>query len=203
MSHRPATSTHVPAYQHLHRSMTQVDSSSDDDDIDPRWTSKRLTHQQQPTTTNPPSRGAARPHSPTPPTSTSDSHRSMASHSSASSSPPSLASSARSHHPNFPRRGYTPTPNPLDTSVGTNMVAGRTTHSAKEVEQQWKKGMGDIAQSQPSGSTRADGGDFSAVPAPEVDLTGMTEEQRELIEYYQARIGQHGRYCLNHLCAVP
>lgn len=53
--------------------------------------------------------------------------------------------------------------------------------------------MGDI-ETNTTDSLRAGGGDtFSAIPVPQVDLTGMTDEQRELLEYYQSRVDAFDR----------
>jgi hypothetical protein len=97
---------------------------------------------------------------------------------------------------NFTRAGFAPTPSPLDsTYLNTSGTTGRTTLDAPSVQRAWARGgTMDPAAARAEGDTtnEEDSAEqtFSGIPQPNVDLTGMTEEQRELLEYLQARVGQ-------------
>jgi len=87
---------------------------------------------------------------------------------------------------NFTRSGYAPAASPLESSyLNTSGVTGTTQHDAAAVQRNWERGM-----SGPDGTAPTHQSDaaFSGIPQPDVDLTGMTEEQRELLEYLQARV---------------
>lgn len=112
-----------------------------------------------------------------------------------------------------------PTASPLDTSyVNTSGVTGTTHLDASQVQRAWERGIGttegvrnnnptaiaeeasaDLSASVAGGGRGTDPatGFYSGIPAPNVNLAGMTEEQRELVEYLQARVGQcsAGREC--------
>jgi hypothetical protein len=149
------------SYSHLHTTLHDADSSSDDE-IDPRWTHPKVR-----------AAAAASPHA-------GKSRREGA-----------ITSERPLSRSNFTRAGFAPTPSPLDSSyLNTAGTTGRTAHDATSVHQSWARGGSTLdEQARAEGDTSAEH-TFSGIPQPNVDLTGMTDEQRELLEYLQARVGQ-------------
>jgi hypothetical protein len=156
------------SYAHLHSTLNDADTSSDDD-IDPRWTHSKV-------------RAAAAAASASP-------------YKSRREGAPAADTVGGMPRRNFTRAGFAPTPSPLDsTYLNTSGTTGRTTLDAPSVQRAWARGgtmdapraEGDTTNEDTSSAEQT----FSGIPQPNVDLTGMTEEQRELLEYLQARVGQ-------------
>lgn len=171
----------LSSYKHLHSTLADADSSSDDD-IDPRWTHPKV----------------------------------RAAESAKGQREGAPRSAASTHAANFTRTGYVPTASPVETSyLNTSGVTGTTRLDASQVQRAWERGIGtteglrnnnatsaiaeegasDLSASEAGGGRGTDPhtGFYSGIPAPNVNLAGMTEEQRELVEYLQARVGQCGQ----------
>jgi hypothetical protein len=155
------------SYTHLHATHGAVESESDDD-MDPRWTHPKLVQQATAAAASPSARREGQ-------------------------------QTARSlmQQANFTRTGYVPTAGVVENAIGTMGIAGQTSLRPEQVREAWTRGIGvPAAAASPLSEDGAHGSGigvvpnapFSGVPVPHVDLTGMTDEQRELLEYYQARI---------------
>ena len=182
MSHaRPRTSPSVAPsvratsanYSHLHSTLTGADSSSDDE-VDPRWTHPKVTAAAAAAAAAGLSpRGRSRREGDT--------------------------GSSGVQRSNFTRSGYAPTPSPVEsTYINTGGVTGTTAHDADAVQRHWSRGMTLEGRGGSTNDAESGGADtFSGIPQPNVDLAGMTEEQRELLEYLQARVGQWKNLSIN------
>lgn len=97
----------------------------------------------------------------------------------------------------FTRSGYAPAADPLHSSyLNTSGATGTTGMDAATVQQAWARGIGTLDEGY--SHTQQTDDEYAGIPQPKVDLAGMTDEQRELLEYLQARVGQSAMHEATH-----